>query len=51
MVVPFMSGTNEFQIHDAAINGPMLGATARGQIDFAHETARTFRDLRSVLWP
>ena len=38
MVVPFMSGTNEFQIHDAAINGPMLGATARGQIDFAHET-------------
>jgi hypothetical protein len=38
MVVPFAVGTSELQIHDAAINGPMFGATARGQIDFTHET-------------
>ena len=38
MVLPFATGANEFQIHDAAINGPLLGATMRGRIDFTHET-------------
>ena len=38
MVVPFSVGANQFQLHDAAINGPLLGATLRGRIDFAHET-------------
>ena len=38
MVVPFAVGASELQIHDAAINGPMFGVTARGQIDFTHET-------------
>ncbi|MGO9486808.1 MAG: hypothetical protein ACLPX9_19915, partial [Rhodomicrobium sp.] len=38
MVLPFATGANEFQIHDAAINGPLLGATLRGRIDFTHET-------------
>ncbi len=38
MVVSFASGPNEFRIQEAAINGPMLGATVRGQIDFNHET-------------
>ncbi len=38
MVVPFSVGANQFQLRDAAINGPLLGATLRGRIDFAHET-------------
>ncbi len=38
MVVPFAVGANQFQLRDAAINGPLLGATLRGRIDFAHET-------------
>lgn len=38
MVVPFSVGGNQFHLHDAAINGPVLGATLRGRIDFAHET-------------
>ncbi len=38
MVVPFSVGASEFQLHDAAINGPLLGATLRGRIDFGHET-------------
>ncbi|MFZ1107395.1 MAG: AsmA-like C-terminal region-containing protein [Rhodomicrobium sp.] len=38
MVVPFSVGANQFQLHDAAINGPVLGATLRGRIDFGHET-------------
>ncbi len=38
MVVPFAVGTNQFQLRDAAINGPLLGATLRGRIDFSHET-------------
>jgi hypothetical protein len=38
MVVPFSVGANQFQLHDAAINGPALGATIRGRIDFGHET-------------
>lgn len=38
MVVPFSVGANQFHLHDAAINGPVIGATLRGRIDFAHET-------------
>ncbi len=38
MVVPFAVSANQFQLRDAAINGPLLGATLRGRIDFAHET-------------
>jgi hypothetical protein len=38
LVVPFAVGANQFQLQDAAINGPFLGATVRGRIDFAHET-------------
>ena len=38
MVVPFSVGGNQFHLHDAAINGPVMGATLRGPIDFAHET-------------
>lgn len=38
MVVPFAVAANQFQLRDAAINGPLLGATMRGRIDFAHET-------------
>ncbi len=38
MVVPFSVGANQFQVQDAAINGPAVGATIRGRIDFGHET-------------
>ncbi len=38
MVVPFSIAANQFQMQDAAINGPLLGATMRGRIDFGHET-------------
>ncbi len=38
MVVPFSVGANQFQVQDAAINGPIVGATMRGRIDFGHET-------------
>jgi hypothetical protein len=38
MVVPFSVGGNQFQLHEAAINGPLIGATMRGRIDFAHDT-------------
>jgi hypothetical protein len=38
MVVPFSVASNQFQLHEAAINGPLLGATMRGRIDFGHET-------------
>ena len=38
MMVPFSVGANQFHLHDAAINGPVLGATLRGRIDFTHET-------------
>jgi len=38
MVVPFSIGTSQFQVQDAAINGPLVGATIRGRIDFGHET-------------
>ena len=38
MVVPFSVAANQFQLREAAINGPLIGATLRGRIDFAHET-------------
>jgi hypothetical protein len=38
MRVPFSVGSNRFFLHDAAINGPMLGATMKGQIDFGRDT-------------
>lgn len=38
MAVPFSVGANQFQLQDAAINGPLVGATIRGRIDFGHET-------------
>jgi hypothetical protein len=38
MLVPFSITQSQFQLHDAAINGPVIGATIRGRIDFARET-------------
>jgi hypothetical protein len=38
MVVPFAVAANKFHLRDAAINGPVIGATLRGHIDFGHET-------------
>ena len=38
MVVPFSVSSNQFVLQDAAINGPLLGATMRGRIDFGHDT-------------
>jgi hypothetical protein len=37
MRVPFSVGGGQFSLHDAAINGPLLGATLRGSIDFERE--------------
>jgi hypothetical protein len=37
MRVPFSVGNGQFTLHDAAINGPVLGATLRGAIDFQRE--------------
>jgi hypothetical protein len=37
MRVPFSVGGGRFVLHDAAINGPILGATLRGSIDFNRE--------------
>jgi hypothetical protein len=37
MVVPFSVGHGQFMLHDSAINGPLLGATLRGHIDFARD--------------
>jgi hypothetical protein len=37
MRVPFSVGEGRFVLHDAAINGPVLGATMRGTIDFNSE--------------
>ncbi len=37
MVVPFSVGHGQFVLHDSAINGPLLGATMRGRIDFARD--------------
>jgi hypothetical protein len=38
MQVPFSVGSNQFALYNAAINGPLLGATMRGHIDFGHDT-------------
>jgi hypothetical protein len=38
MVIPFAVGPNQFQLYNAAINGPLLGATLRGSIDFNRDT-------------
>jgi AsmA-like C-terminal region len=35
--VPFSVGSGQFVIHDGIINGPVLGATMRGNIDFRRE--------------
>ena len=35
--VQFSVGNGQFVLHDAAINGPVLGATLRGNIDFKRE--------------
>jgi hypothetical protein len=35
--VPFSVGAGQFVVHDGIINGPMLGATMRGNIDFKRE--------------
>src|SRR5262249_43968369 len=37
MRVPFSVGAGQFIIHDGIINGPLLGATVRGSIDFKRE--------------
>lgn len=37
MEVPFSVGFGQFVLHDAQINGPLLGATMRGRIDFHKE--------------
>jgi hypothetical protein len=37
MRVPFSVGNGRFTLSDAAINGPLLGATMRGFIDFKRE--------------
>lgn len=34
MTVPFSVGHGQFVLHDSAINGPVIGATLRGRIDF-----------------
>jgi hypothetical protein len=38
MVVPFSVRSNQFVLHNAAINGPLLGTTMRGYVDFGHDT-------------
>jgi hypothetical protein len=37
MRVPFSVGAGQFVVHDGIINGPLLGATLRGNIDFKRE--------------
>jgi hypothetical protein len=37
MRVPFSVGAGQFVVHDAILNGPLLGATMRGNIDFRRE--------------
>jgi hypothetical protein len=37
MTVPFSVGASQFQLHDAAINGPIIGATLRGRVDFSRD--------------
>jgi hypothetical protein len=38
MVVPFAVASNQFYVNNASINGPILGVTMRGHIDFGHDT-------------
>jgi hypothetical protein len=38
MTVAFAVGHGQFVLQDSAINGPLLGATIRGRIDFASDT-------------
>jgi hypothetical protein len=38
LAVPFFVGANQFSLHDASINGPLLGATMRGNVDFGRDT-------------
>jgi hypothetical protein len=35
--VPFSVGGGQFVLYDSAINGPVIGATLRGRIDFARD--------------
>jgi hypothetical protein len=35
---PFSVGKNQFQLNDAYVNGPALGATMRGRVDFKTKT-------------
>jgi hypothetical protein len=37
MQAPFAVGSNQFFLRNAAINGPLIGATMSGQIDFGHD--------------
>jgi AsmA-like C-terminal region len=37
MRAPFSVGAGQFVLHDGIINGPLLGATVRGNIDFKRE--------------
>ena len=38
LYVPFTVGSGQFVLHDAVINGPVLGATLRGRIDYGRDT-------------
>ena len=40
MRVPFSVGHGQFVLHDSYVNGPELGATMRGKVDFKKETIR-----------
>ncbi len=37
---PFSYGNGQFILHDSYVNGPVIGATLRGKIDFRTETMR-----------
>ncbi len=37
---PFSYGDGQFILHDSYVNGPVIGATLRGKIDFRTETMR-----------
>ncbi len=38
MSARFSVGSGQFYLHESAINGPLIGATLKGRIDFAHDT-------------
>ncbi len=40
MRAPFSVGGGKFVLHDSYINGPLLGATMRGQVDFKAQRVR-----------